>query len=250
MKIGDVKYLNRDQGVYSEIKNPSPVTLSLATLLLNDQRFTQEINNLREDYAKNAPYPYNILNDRSNGHLDLFLLIKDELKGLTNQYNLPQEYVFRFFVFMLCNAFINITDEDKEDFIYLSDASDISHYIRAIEEDEDRTGAIMIGSRCTKEELIEWLDKNWMDIEKDMKDTLPEYPKGGKLYKNITVAQEIQELHADGKTYEEISDILCKKYPEKDCVYDSSWIKTTLSRHLKRSKKFISNNPDLDDWDD
>jgi len=247
MKLGDVIYLNREQLVYSEIKNPTPATLSLVTLLLNDQRFTDEIKYLRETYVGNAPYPYTILNDHSNGYLDLYSFIKDDLKGLTVQYNLPQIYVFRFFVFMLCNAFINITDEEKQDFIYLSDTSEISHYIRNIEEDEDRTGAIMIGSHCTKEDLIDWLNENWTDIDNRMKDMLPGYPRGGKLYKNITIAQQIHELHAEGKTYKQISDILSIKYPDNDTVYDPAWVKTTLSRYKKRNKAFIHNNPDMDD---
>lgn len=247
MKLGDVIYLNQDRGVYSETKKPTPATVSLVTSLLNDPRFIKDVTTLRTDHSIKVPYSFEILNDPVNGHMDLYELMSDVLKGLVVQYNLPRDYQFCLYVFTICNAFINIWEDEKQDMIYLPNAGEISNYIELIEELEDRTSAVMIGAQCTKEDFVNWLDKNWSEIERQMKTSLPESPRIGNSYQNIQIAQQILELRSEGKTFERISDILSKLYPENDSVNDPAWIKTTLYRHLRRCRKFIEKYPDTED---
>ena len=92
-----------------------------------------------------------------------------------------------------------------------------------------------------KERVVKWIDKNWDYIKKEMEDKLPVRPKLGKVYKNIFIAQEAYELHASGKSYKQISDILMDKYPTNTQVCDPTWLKTvTFVTKLKTTNSLVN----------
>lgn len=77
--------------------------------------------------------------------------------------------------------------------------------------------------------LIAYIRQNWGDMEKQMNENLSQNPYIKKTHLNTQIGIEIADLKDNqGKTDEEIADILTPKYLDKfPSVADVNWIKKT-----------------------
>jgi len=247
MKLEDIQILEADLPPYQITTTPSKVTLSFLSQLLNNPDFIQEITDISEEYGIRKP---SLLDAFENQREDVFAFydfMKGSFDGLMFRFNLPNGYRFRLFLLIVFRSFIDIPEDEEPDIVYLSNPSDIAEYTKDLEEEIERVSAIAFGSTCTKKELIDWINKNWADIKKDMDESLPTRPKLGKVYKNVTIAQEAYELRKEGKSYVEVSDILMEKHPDNQSVCDVGWLKNLVTRHIQKTKKFSSQFPPLTD---
>lgn len=247
MKLEDITFLNSDYPIFKHTVSPSKVTLSLLTSLFNLSDFVEELDAIIDEYGIREPHDISELDTNFKNVSAWYKFMRDSFDPIMLQFNLPEVYRYRFFLLVQFHVFIDIPEDAESGFIYIENVGEIARYIKELEDAPEQSGAIMISNVCSKKELINWINANWDEMQKYMKDELPVRPKAGKVYKNIAIAQEAYELKKTNKSYEEISDILMEKYPENQAVCDPVLLKTIVSRHINRVKKFSLNFPTLED---
>lgn len=243
MKLADITIIEADQVEHKVCQNPSKVTRSFLSALLNDPEFEREFNEVVKELGIKKAYPIDQFDRISNDIYGYYDFFKDSFDGLMLRYSLPSHYRFRLFLLVVFHTFVDIPENEEPDIVYLPDPGEISHYIEGMEENLEQVSAIVLSSQTTKRELIDWIHANWHEIEPEMKKVLPIRPKKGKVYKNVSVAQEAFELRKEGKSYKDISDQLSEKYPGNQNVCDEAWIKNAVIRHQMKSKQFSDKFP-------
>lgn len=247
MKLADITILDANQFEFVRCKNPSKVTLSFLSALLNDRDFEHELREAAHEMGIKRVRPIEEFDRISKDPYEFYNFVKDSLDGLMIRFHLPSHYRFRLFLLIAFHSFIDIPEDEESDILYLTDPGEIAHYIEGMEETLEQVSAIVLSSQVTKRELIDWIHANWHDIEPDMKKVLPIRPKKGKVYKNVSIAQEAFELRREGLSYKDISDKLSDKYPANQNVSDEAWIKNAVMRHLQMSKQFSHKFPPISD---
>lgn len=247
MKLADITILESDQIDLIRCKKPSKVTLSFLSSLINNPDFLRELNDVAEENSITKIYPieeYKTFCNDLDGYYDF---MKGSLDGIMARFSFPSHFRYSLFLLVVFRAFIDIPEDEESDIVYLADPGEIARFTKRLEENMEQISAIALGSQCTKRELIDWINLNWYEIEPKMKRVLPILPKKGKVYKNVSLAQEAYEMRKDGNTYNEISDILTDKYPDNQNVSDIAWLKNLVIRHIQKSKQFAMQFPRLDD---
>jgi hypothetical protein len=93
-------------------------------------------------------------------------------------------------------------------------------------------GAILIPYNSNKQQLKDWIDSNWQDIEEQMDHALIEFQPFLKEYQNLEIGKEIDELKKEKLSYKEISIKLVDKYPNDSRLTDYSNVKKMHHRYL------------------
>lgn len=100
--------------------------------------------------------------------------------------------------------------------------------------------SILIPFQTSKEELHQWVDDNWQNIQKNG-ENLPEFTPN-YIPINLSIGQEIFQLRNKKKTFEEISIELSEKYPEDERLADYNQVKIIFHRfkeYFEGSQKSI-----------
>lgn len=247
MKLADITIIDSGQVELIRCKKPSKVTLSFLSSLINNPDFVRELSVIADEYGVAKAHPieeYKTLCNDPDGFYDF---MKGSLDGIMARFNLPGHYRYSMFLLVVFRAFIDIPEDERSDIVYLEHPGEIARFTEGLEDNLEQISAIALGSQCTKRELIDWINENWDEIEPKMKEVLPVRPKKGKVYKNVSLAQEAYEMRKDGNTYNEISDILTDKYPDNPNVSDIAWLKNLVIRHIQKSKQFARQFPRLAD---
>lgn len=247
MKIDDITFLHADYPIVKNKVVPSKVTLSLLSSLLNISDFVEQLDEIIDEYSIREPWPISEFDNNFKNVNEWYNFMKDSFNGIMIQFQLPEVYRFRLFLLVQFHVFIDIPNNEESPINYIPNVYEIDQFLHHMGDDCEQVGAIMISSKCTKKELFNWINQNWDDIEKDMEKELPIRPKAGKVYKNVMIAHQALELQKEGKTSLEISDILMNKYPTNETVKDPTRLKTIISRHLQRIKKYSRKFPSIEE---
>lgn len=103
---------------------------------------------------------------------------------------------------------------------------------------------IAITKKVTKKELFSFLEENWKEIEKELKEIVPLESKVGKL-SQIRLAEEIVTLRNQTQderpmTFNDIAEKLEERHPHEsdpDKCYNADQVKMLYNRYLKRLKE-------------
>lgn len=101
--------------------------------------------------------------------------------------------------------------------------------------DGEEISSILIPFQTSKEELHQWVDDNWHNIQKNG-EKLPEFTPS-YIPINLSIGQEILQLRNKKKTFEEISIELSEKYPEDERLADYNQVKIIFHRFKEYSEK-------------
>lgn len=101
--------------------------------------------------------------------------------------------------------------------------------------ESEEISSILIPFQTSKEELHQWVDDNWHNIQKNG-EKLPEFTPS-YIPINLSIGQEIFQLRNKKKTFEEISIELSEKYPEDERLADYNQVKIIFHRFKEYSEK-------------
>lgn len=106
-------------------------------------------------------------------------------------------------------------------------------------------GAILIPYNSNKQQLKDWIDANWQDIEEQMDQSLIEFQPFLKEYQNLEIGKEI-DIHKQKKlSYKEISIKLVDTYPNDTRLTDYDTVKKIHHRYLTMMKQLQMQIPHL-----
>jgi len=248
LKLSDISfveetYLNSLIPGFKKINKPNNESTLLVSALISSKSFQETISYLREDTSLPYKTPEEIelsaINDLKIGYSDEL----ESIRGLVNEFDLWDGLTKSVFMILTINCFPQLDLDQFPEIYYHKHNAEISEYLKISEEECFRLSGITFGHIVSKNELIEWIDKNWKEIEKGNREYLPTSPILKDKLKNIALIDEIYQLYRDGVKQNKIIDILSDKYPDRDAVgYD--WINNKLNIYKKRvekySKKFVS----------
>lgn len=106
--------------------------------------------------------------------------------------------------------------------------------------DGEEISSILIPFQTSKEELHQWVDDNWHNIQKNG-EKLPEFTPS-YIPINLSIGQEILELRDKKLTFAEISNQLSEKYPDDERLMDENQVKLIFHRfkeYFEESQKSI-----------
>lgn len=106
--------------------------------------------------------------------------------------------------------------------------------------ESEEISSILIPFQTSKEELHQWVDDNWDNIQKNG-EKLPEFTPS-YIPINLSIGQEIAELRAKKLTFAEISNQLSEKYPDDERLMDENQVKLIFHRfkeYFEESQKSI-----------
>lgn len=242
MKLSEVTILRRETYPFEVEKSPSKSTLSFLSSLIHSKYLNEEIEDSRLTSQGADMSPKKLTMQMVSAYEDAHL---DDLRHITRVYELPESFSLQFALLLGFHMFIDLFPSSDFNLYYLENSAEILERMREIEKDElQNIGAIMLEHRVTKEQLIDYINGNWDEISEQM-EALPNYPRMDK-FTNIALSEEIYNLHLQGKPVSKIADILSKKYPDNELLWDEGWIKNKLSRYQKRIKELDSKYPQAD----
>lgn len=106
--------------------------------------------------------------------------------------------------------------------------------------ESEEISSILIPFQTSKEELHQWVDDNWHNIQKNG-EKLPEFTPS-YIPINLSIGQEIAELRSKKLTFAEISNKLSEKYPDDERLMDENQVKLIFHRfkeYFEESQKSI-----------
>lgn len=230
MKLSDITIFKPYSRPYIVERNPSALTISLLSSIIRSPYFLEELKNIRENNPI-SPNGRPASSLKITDEPSLYEFIEWELKYPLNYFGLPMSFKKSFYLLIVFNSFIDIDKVNYPDIVYLENVAEISEATNEAEERLEPFSAITFGHKITKQQAHKWIDNNWNDINESMDRSLPAFTFENGKFTNIELSDEILNLSLSGKSTEEISEILFKKYPNNENVLDDGWIKNKLSRY-------------------
>jgi hypothetical protein len=198
-------------------------------ILERNAALAHEIQKFREKFKITLDFvhanQYLVIPDEEGGYTTLpnFALSKKGIKYLQDileNFNTPKFFNLPILRDLFC-------------FQVISDAPKIANIsiVQGFDFVDSLVSIHITSSNVKKNTLLAFIDKNWGKIEEVLsKSQTMEIPYISDRDLRIF------DLKQTGKTYRQISNIICKEFPEKDSNYDEATIKTAY----QRAKKNIS----------
>lgn len=104
----------------------------------------------------------------------------------------------------------------------------------------EEISSILIPFQTNKNEMHQWIDDNWHNIQKNGKKLRKFIPRYIPI--NLPIGQEIHKLRSKKLTFAEISNKLSEKYPDDERLMDENQIKLIFHRfkeYLEGGQKSI-----------
>jgi hypothetical protein len=160
-------------------------------------------------------------------------MVKD-LNNISNHYNLPETFPMNFFFLISYNAFPSFNSSKVWGVSFAWNKRMILDKARR---SDVEFGALIIESKISKNELINFINKHWFMIKDSMDKHYPKFPVSGIRSKNIEISDQIYNLHKAGKSIKQILDILEKIYPLDDRITEQ-WISLNIRRFSNKLNIF------------
>lgn len=252
LKISDIIFLKKDFPDYEVEYSPCQVSLDTVALLLRTglvDTIPSDIYNVNDigDFERKIYVESDlegIKTELDNVEQGLFNFCHDILEDQVVRFGVPGISTWNLFLLVFYNVFIDIKDiaDNTDIFDFYSNFSGKNINERLHPYYEDRIKArelillIAIKREVTKNQLINWINEKWDDINVAMKKCIPAKRVDQLKFKDIAIADEILSLHEEGKSIGDISSLLTDKHPLNNNVMSEYWTKQKLHRY----KKFLS----------
>ena len=222
-----------------QIKNkPSLITYEFVASLIANQEITQYIKLIRKTYNQpenginiNQFLGFDLLDDEKSKELfDSILLVFPEY--LLTTYGLSKDYVLNIALLIFFNAVIDLEDYEvftKQDIEFIATKKALSN--RLWELPYEACGIILPYAKSIAE-LHRFIDDNSEEIKQKMNNTLFKNTFIQKIHDLTELSSEIITLRDnEGKKFNEISNELFDKNPDKPELSDETYIRKIYERY-------------------
>jgi len=223
---------------FKKINNPNDESISVVIALLGSSSFQEYIALLRHE--SNLPLKFS--DQISISEIKkLEECYSDEYKtiqGLIFDFNLWTELERSAFMILALNIFPQLDMDKFPDISYHSNNAEVSEYLKISKDDEFPLTAITFGQAVSKNEFIDWINKNWKEIEKGNTKYLPKAQILKDKFKDIQLVDEIYQMTKNGNNIEKICDQLSIKYPEYLDKLSYDWVNNKMTRYKAKLSKY------------
>lgn len=257
LKVSDITILSRAEVPFTRSEQPSTNTITFLHTLFENEYFQNLYIYLREEcITQQVGVEYliydidketediNELEENIHVHFDqlskvydFYKLNKGDINEIVYTFDLPTSMSYNFFLLLAFNAFIDLTEPEYPEILWLEQPTQVLDQYKDAEENEYNFSAITFKHQVTKQQLKNWIDQNWHYIEKEMA-YLPQNPLFDSRIHDIKLVSRVYDLHKQGRNNTEIIETLLNEVTESD--YDSlvdkitdDWINNKKSRFQK-----------------
>jgi hypothetical protein len=229
----DIVYLKSVTPI-TVINKPSKKTIEYMAKMLQD--FNSEFGSIEEFRSKlNIPEkgldikPFIGKNFSDIPGFDNELAVyalKSQVNQIRSEFGLSNDFIDQLLLLFYFNAFIDV--EYFEGFITqpINFTVGKKNIAASMFDYSQEVGAIVIPFHISQNKLIQWIEKNWQTISKQMDEYLTEDPYMMRMHKNTELALEIFQLKEKEKlSFSEITNYLSDKYPVNEQVTSEEWVK-------------------------
>jgi hypothetical protein len=224
---------------FQKVASPNNATISLLTALIGSPDFKTFVDNMRDEGA--FPIVLESLRleeiEYSRKSFDSDLIF---IHGMLAEGELWDGLALGIQYLIMYNIFPQLDPNDFPDISFLPTNADFARFANDYSSDPMRVSGVVFSHRVTKNELTEWINRNWEEIEAGFDDYLPESPILRDKHSNIALLDEIYQRHNAGDSIRKICDELTSKYPDHPNLGDYAWVNNKIARYKDRISKYSS----------